>query len=288
MRWLRLFLISIAITVFGVSSVQAATQISIKSVSAVGVSTLNSAVAVTLSRAATTATEGAQYSVVVKLSDSAITAGKADALLAGQNPISINATGAATTHYTVYLLHRVNGVNKQVGNPVKVVSKASTTPTSDPTKGGTSGNGTDTNGTINSQASQTNCYKFRNVLFTKSGEDGICADDFLTRAYLWAVGLAILGAVGMIIYAGYKYAVSRGNPSEINNAKEIIISTLVGLALLVLSYTILSYLGVKVFDSTSNNGNNPNKIFNSTTNNNTTSTDSTSTNTGTVPDLPVP
>jgi hypothetical protein len=86
-------------------------------------------------------------------------------------------------------------------------------------------------------------YQFRDTLF--SPNSSICAKDYLKRLYLWAVGLAILGSSGMIIYAGYKYTVGKGNPTEVSNAKEIIVSTLVGLALLLLSYTILRFLGIR-------------------------------------------
>lgn len=127
--------------------------------------------------------------------------------------------------FTISLYKRV-GKDKKLVNSVKVTAKAPT-PTPNPDTTITPGAG---------------CYKFTKTVF---GEN-ICAQDFLTRAYLWAVGIAIIGAAGMIIFAGYKYAVSRGNPAELNNAKEIIISTLVGLALLVLSYTILNFLGVNV------------------------------------------
>jgi hypothetical protein len=85
-------------------------------------------------------------------------------------------------------------------------------------------------------------FVFCNTLFG----DKVTAQDYFSRFYAWAVGLAILGASGMIIWAGYRYTTSRGNPSEANAAKEMIISALVGLALLLLSYTILRFLGINL------------------------------------------
>lgn len=86
------------------------------------------------------------------------------------------------------------------------------------------------------------CYRFYGTLFG----DGICANDYITRLYAWAVGLAVTAAALMVIYAGYKYTVSRGDQGAIKDAKEIVINVLVGLLLLVLSYTILRFLGVNV------------------------------------------
>lgn len=88
------------------------------------------------------------------------------------------------------------------------------------------------------------CYKFNKTLVSPSG--GVCAPDYLTKLYAWAVGLAIFSASIGIMYAGYKYAMSKGNPSEINGAKETIVSIIVGLVLLLLSYTILQFLGVRI------------------------------------------
>jgi hypothetical protein len=95
-------------------------------------------------------------------------------------------------------------------------------------------------------AANTGCYKFKGTLFDQGNTEGVCAPTYLRRFYVWAVTIAIIGAAGMIIYAGYKYTMSQGNPTEITGAKEIIISTLLGLALLLLSFTILKFLGVNI------------------------------------------
>lgn len=151
--------------------------------------------------------------------------------------------GRTDTAYRVTLIKRVAGRPVPVQVNAKTVTTAASTPTPNPASSPTVGP-PNTGTTIPPASDSEDCFKFGNTVF---GND-ICAQDFLTRAYLWAVGIAIIGAAGMIIYAGYKYAVSRGNPSEVNNAKEIIISTLVGLALLVVSFTILQFFGVRVQD----------------------------------------
>jgi hypothetical protein len=53
-------------------------------------------------------------------------------------------------------------------------------------------------------------------------------------------------SVLMIIYAGFRYMTSQGNPSGINEAKDILIGSLSGFALLLLSYLILKVLGIPV------------------------------------------
>ncbi len=65
---------------------------------------------------------------------------------------------------------------------------------------------------------------------------------YFQALYLWAVGIGVIAAALSIIRAGYIYTTGRGNPSSISSAKEIIINALVGLALLILSYTILRFL----------------------------------------------
>ncbi|OGD61933.1 hypothetical protein A2215_02275 [Candidatus Berkelbacteria bacterium RIFOXYA2_FULL_43_10] len=46
----------------------------------------------------------------------------------------------------------------------------------------------------------------------------------------------------MIIYAGYKYLTSQGNPTALGEAKDIIIGSLSGFAMLLLIYLILTVL----------------------------------------------
>ena len=63
-----------------------------------------------------------------------------------------------------------------------------------------------------------------------------CIYEFAT--YL-AVGLAII----MIIYGGYKYITSQGNPDAVGEAKDIIGGAIIGLLVLGLAYLILLNIG---------------------------------------------
>ncbi|MBI2263504.1 hypothetical protein HY373_00815 [Candidatus Berkelbacteria bacterium] len=47
-------------------------------------------------------------------------------------------------------------------------------------------------------------------------------------------------AVLMVIYGGYRYITSQGNPDNLNEAKEIIFYALAGLLVLLLAYVILT------------------------------------------------
>jgi hypothetical protein len=87
-------------------------------------------------------------------------------------------------------------------------------------------------------------FEFNNTLFGRGS--GVTATEYVTRFYRWAVGIAIFASSVGIIWAGYKYALSKGNPTEVGSAKEMIISILVGLGLLILAYTILRFIGVGV------------------------------------------
>lgn len=92
------------------------------------------------------------------------------------------------------------------------------------------------------QASSATGATFNNTLFGS----GITSVQYFQRLYLWAVGLAFTAATLSIIYAGYLYTMSRGDTTAVNQAKEIIISSLTGVTLLVLSFTILRYLGINI------------------------------------------
>ena len=58
--------------------------------------------------------------------------------------------------------------------------------------------------------------------------------------YNFAVYLATGLAIIMIIYGGYKYITSQGNPDALTEAKEIIVGAIVGLLVLALGYLILN------------------------------------------------
>jgi hypothetical protein len=63
--------------------------------------------------------------------------------------------------------------------------------------------------------------------------------EYISMIYTLSITLAIILAVIMIIYGGYKYMTSSGNPETLAEAKEIILGAIVGLVLLVLAALLL-------------------------------------------------
>lgn len=69
---------------------------------------------------------------------------------------------------------------------------------------------------------------------------------------IWAIGLAVadillrviaLVAVGFVIYGGFQYMTSTGNPDATKSAKDTIVNGLIGVAIAVFAVTIVSFIG---------------------------------------------
>lgn len=69
---------------------------------------------------------------------------------------------------------------------------------------------------------------------------------------LWGIALAgadillrivAMVAVGFIIYAGFQYMTSNGEPEKTKNAKNTIINALVGLVIAMVAATVVSFIG---------------------------------------------
>lgn len=67
--------------------------------------------------------------------------------------------------------------------------------------------------------------------------------DYVGNIMAWVIPVIGTLAVLMIIFAGYIYMTSQGNPDRINTAKEILVGVIVGVALLFLIRLILSSVG---------------------------------------------
>ena len=63
---------------------------------------------------------------------------------------------------------------------------------------------------------------------------------YVDKTYAWLAGIGGLLALIMLIYAGYRYMTSYGDPEKISDAKDIIEKSLIGLALLILAAVILN------------------------------------------------
>lgn len=62
---------------------------------------------------------------------------------------------------------------------------------------------------------------------------------YISMIYTLSITLAIILAVIMVIYGGYKYMTSAGNPETLAEAKDIITGAIVGLVLLILAALLL-------------------------------------------------
>jgi len=69
---------------------------------------------------------------------------------------------------------------------------------------------------------------------------------FVANFYNWSIGAGIGLSILMLIYAGYMMITSAGVPERIGFAKEIIVGSLTGLALLIGAKLILNLLSITV------------------------------------------
>ncbi len=67
--------------------------------------------------------------------------------------------------------------------------------------------------------------------------------EYMGTLFSFALKLGAALTALMIIYAGYKYLTSQGNTSATGEAKEIIIGSLSGFAMLLLIYLLLNVMG---------------------------------------------
>jgi hypothetical protein len=68
---------------------------------------------------------------------------------------------------------------------------------------------------------------------------------YISLMYGFAMKAAIALSILMVIYAGYKYMTSRGDSGAINEAKDILFSTLMGAALLMLVILVGNIAGLQ-------------------------------------------
>ncbi|WKZ30585.1 MAG: hypothetical protein QY314_02300 [Candidatus Dojkabacteria bacterium] len=62
-----------------------------------------------------------------------------------------------------------------------------------------------------------------------------------------AISLIIVVGVGMIIYGGYKFIMSRGDPRELQSAQQLIINAIIGLIVVLAAFAIAGFI-LGVFD----------------------------------------
>jgi ABC-type spermidine/putrescine transport system permease subunit I len=68
--------------------------------------------------------------------------------------------------------------------------------------------------------------------------------NFLKLAFIWTSGtIATLSVMGFI-FAGYKYITSQGNPDKIKEAKDIILSSITAIIVMIFSWALFNILGL--------------------------------------------
>ncbi len=70
--------------------------------------------------------------------------------------------------------------------------------------------------------------------------------DYMKAILNFAKNLGIALTVLMLIFAGYKYMTSQGNPTAIGEAKDITVGAISGFALLFIVYLILNILNISL------------------------------------------
>ncbi|PLX25685.1 hypothetical protein C0580_01760 [Candidatus Parcubacteria bacterium] len=71
------------------------------------------------------------------------------------------------------------------------------------------------------------------------------------------LGLLGIIAVGIMIYGGYTWMTSQGNPDKIDRAKKILVNGVIGLMIIVSSYAIANFVLNKAFEATVSGGGGP-------------------------------
>ena len=91
---------------------------------------------------------------------------------------------------------------------------------------------------------------------------GTVLQDFVGNAFAWVAGIISTISMLGLIYAGYVYITSAGNPDRIAYAKDVILTSLAALLIVIFSWALFHLLGV----NTSGTGNSLNSNYNTPTN----------------------
>ena len=88
----------------------------------------------------------------------------------------------------------------------------------------------------------------------------IDANDLITNAIQWVIGIAGVIALIFVVYGGISYITSAGDPSKLQKAKQAIIYALIGLAIVGLAEAITAFVSGMI-----RNANNASSYINQTT-----------------------
>lgn len=70
---------------------------------------------------------------------------------------------------------------------------------------------------------------------------------FLSYLIMLVLGLAGLIAVTMIIWSGFRYITARGDDKVVGDAKKTLLNAIIGLVIIILSYTIVAIVSNAAF-----------------------------------------
>jgi len=87
------------------------------------------------------------------------------------------------------------------------------------------------------------CLMYFNTAYAaEAGED---LSSFIPMIYNWSISIVGSLATLILIYAGYLYATSAGNPEQANLAKEYIIGAISGMVLLLMAVIVYNMIKVE-------------------------------------------
>ncbi len=78
--------------------------------------------------------------------------------------------------------------------------------------------------------------------------------EFVGEIIQWALGAVGLAFFILMVYAGFKWLLARGNDEEINKARDTIIAAGIGLAIIVSAYAITNFVTTRVIQGDSGPG----------------------------------
>ena len=79
---------------------------------------------------------------------------------------------------------------------------------------------------------------------SEPGKTDYTFPEYICAVYKYSLVIGASLSALMIIWAGYKYLTSQGNQTQISDAKDIVVGTLIGFALLVSIRLVLSFLNI--------------------------------------------
>ncbi len=74
------------------------------------------------------------------------------------------------------------------------------------------------------------------------GDNNMDAEDLIVRLLTGFLGILSLFALVMVIYGGFQYIYSAGNPEQVKKAKDTIVWALIGMAIAFLSLAIVNFV----------------------------------------------